>query len=41
MVSFDVMSLFTKVQIADSPELLIHHFEEDILAHFKHVLTTT
>jgi len=41
MVSFDVLSLFTKVVIADSLELLSNHFEDDILALFKHILTST
>jgi hypothetical protein len=41
MVSLEVVSLFTKVPIMDSLELLSHHFEDDILALFKHVLTST
>jgi hypothetical protein len=41
MVSFDVVALFTKVPITDSLELLSHHFEDDVLALFKHVLTST
>jgi hypothetical protein len=41
MVSFEVVSLFTKVPIADSLVLLCNHFEEDVLALFKHVLTST
>jgi hypothetical protein len=41
MVSFDVVSVFTKVPIADSLDLLSHHFEDDVLALFKHVLTST
>jgi retron-type reverse transcriptase len=41
MVSFDVVSLFTNVPIVDSLELLSHHFEDDVLALFKHVLTST
>jgi len=41
MVSFDVVSLFTKVLIADSLEILINHFEDDVLALFKHILTST
>jgi len=40
MVSFDVVSLFTNVLIVDSLELLSQHFEDDVLALFKHVLTT-
>jgi len=35
------MSLFTKVLIADSLELLSHHFVDDVLAFFKHVPTST
>ena len=35
------MSLCTKVLIADSFELLSHHFEDDVLALFKHILTST
>jgi len=41
MVRFDVVSLFTKVPIVDSLERLSHHFEDDVLALFKHVLTST
>jgi len=41
MVSFDVVSLFTNVPIVGSLELLSHHFEDDILTLFKHVLTST
>jgi hypothetical protein len=41
MVSFDVVSLFTNVPIVDSLELLSHHFEDDVLALFKHILTST
>jgi hypothetical protein len=42
MVSFDVISLFTNVPVADSLELLLsHHFEDYFLALFKHVLTST
>ena len=41
MVSFDVVSLFTNVPTVDSLELLGHHFEDDVLALFKHVLTST
>jgi hypothetical protein len=36
-----MVSLFTNVLIVDSLELLSHHFEEDVLALFKHVLTST
>jgi retron-type reverse transcriptase len=41
MVSFDMVSLFTNVRIVDSLELLSHHFEDGVLALFKHVLTST
>jgi hypothetical protein len=41
MVSFNVVSLFTRVPTVDSLEILSHHFEEDVLALFKHVLTST
>jgi hypothetical protein len=41
MVSFDVVSLFTKVPINDSLSPLSHHFTDDILALFKLVLTST
>jgi hypothetical protein len=41
MVSFYVVSLFTHVPIVDSVELLSHHFEDDVLALFKHVQTST
>jgi hypothetical protein len=41
MVSFEVVSLFTKVPITDIIELLTHHFEYDVLALFKHVLAPT
>jgi hypothetical protein len=40
MVSFDVVSLFTKVPITDTIELISHHFEDDVLALFKHVLAS-
>jgi hypothetical protein len=41
MVSFDVVSLFTKIPVEDSLSLLSHHFTDDILALFKLVLTST
>jgi hypothetical protein len=41
MVSFDVVSLFTRVHIVESLNLLSQHFSEDILALFRHVLTST
>jgi hypothetical protein len=40
-VSCDVVSLFTKVPITDTLKLLSHHFEDDVLALFKHMLTST
>jgi len=40
MVSFNMVSLFTNVPIVDSLELLSLHFEDDVLALFKHVLTS-
>jgi hypothetical protein len=39
MVIFEVVSMFTKVPIADSLKLFSHHLEDDVLALFKHVLT--
>jgi hypothetical protein len=33
--------MFTNVPIVDSLELLIQQFEDDVLALFKHVLTST
>jgi hypothetical protein len=41
MVSFNMVSLFTNVLIVDSLELFSHHFEDDVLALFKHVLIYT
>jgi hypothetical protein len=41
MVSFDVVSLFTKVPVEESITLLTQHFNKEILALFKHVLTST
>jgi hypothetical protein len=41
MVSFDIVSLFTKVPVEHSLSLLGHHFTDDILALFKLVLTHT
>jgi hypothetical protein len=41
MVSFDVVSLFTKVPIQEIVDLLGRHFEEGILQTFRHVLTTS
>ena len=41
MISFDLMSVFTRVPIADSLKLFSNHFEDGVLALFKHVLTST
>jgi retron-type reverse transcriptase len=41
VVSFDVVSLFTRVPIKDIMDLLGLHFEENILLLFRHVLTTS
>jgi hypothetical protein len=41
MVSFDIVSLFTRVPIKETMDLLGRHFEEDVLGLFCHVLTTT
>jgi hypothetical protein len=41
MGGFDLVSLFTNVPITDTLELLSHHFEDDVLPLFKHVLTST
>ena len=41
IVSFDVVSLFFKVPIVDSLELLGYHFEDDVLALITHILTST
>ncbi|KAJ4425918.1 hypothetical protein ANN_27544 [Periplaneta americana] len=41
MVSFDVVSLFTRVPIIETIELLKNIFPEDIVALFQLVLTTT
>jgi hypothetical protein len=41
MVSFDVISLFTKVPIDESLDLLGRLFDENILALFRHVLNST
>jgi hypothetical protein len=40
MVSFNVESLFTKVLVTDTLQLLGQNFE-DLLALFRHVLTST
>ena len=41
MVNYDIVSLFTNVPTVDSHELLSQHFEDDVLALFKHILTST
>jgi len=41
MVSFVVVSLFTKVPVEESFTLLNQHFNNEILALYKHVLTST
>jgi len=41
MVSCDVVSLFTKVPVEESLKLLSQHFNKEILALNKHVLTST
>jgi hypothetical protein len=41
IVSFDIVSLFTKIPAGDSLSLLSHHFDNSTLALFKHVLTST
>jgi hypothetical protein len=38
MVSFDVVSLFTRVPITETMSLLSRYFEKDILRIFRHVL---
>jgi hypothetical protein len=40
MVSFDIVSLLTRVPIKETMDLLRHHFEEDVLGIFCHVLTS-
>jgi hypothetical protein len=40
MVSFDAVSLFTKVPITDTLKLPSRHFEDGNLALFKHVTTS-
>ena len=41
MVSFDVVSLFTKVPVEEPLTLLSQHYKDEILAQNKHVLTST
>jgi hypothetical protein len=40
-VSFNIVSLFAKVPIKETMDLLGHHFEEDILGLFRRILTTS
>ena len=40
MVSFDVVSLFTKVPVEESLTLLSQHFDKEIMSLYKHVLTS-
>jgi hypothetical protein len=41
MVIFNIVSLFTRVPIKETMDLLGHHFEENILGLFHHILTTS
>ena len=41
MVSFDVVSLFTKVPVDETITLLNRHFKDEDLALYKHALTST
>jgi hypothetical protein len=41
MVSFDIVSFFSRVPIKETMELLRRHFEEDVLGLFRHILTTS
>jgi hypothetical protein len=41
MVSFDIVSLVTKVPIRETMDLLGRHFEENVLGLFRHVVTTS
>jgi hypothetical protein len=40
-VSFDVVSLFTKVPLEDTLEVLSQHLHKQTLSLIRHVLTTT
>jgi hypothetical protein len=41
MVSFDTVSLITKVPIKETMDLLGRHFGEGIMGLFRHILTTS
>lgn len=41
MVSFDVVSLFTRVPLRESLELISQKFDEKTTELFRHVLTST
>jgi hypothetical protein len=41
LVSFDVVSLFTKVPLEDTMQLLSQHLDEQMVVLVRHVLTTT
>jgi uncharacterized membrane protein YfhO len=41
LVSFDVVSLFTKVPVKETMDVLGRHFEENTIALFRHVLSTS
>jgi hypothetical protein len=41
IVSFDIVSLFTKVPIKETTDLLGRHFKEDVLGLFHHAITTS
>ena len=41
MVSFYAVSLLTQVPLVESLNLLCQYFSEDILALFRHILTST
>jgi hypothetical protein len=41
MVSFDFVSLITRVPIKETMDLLGRHFKEDVVGLFRYVLTTS
>jgi hypothetical protein len=41
MISFDIVSLFIRIPIKETMDLLGRHFEEDVLGLFRHILTTS